>query len=298
MTPLVLVFGSAAADLVFRLPHLPRAGETVLGEAGPMLPGGKGANQALAAARGGQGVAIAFAGAVGADPAAEVVTAPLRVAGVDLTRLRVVDRPTGLAAVCVDAQGANQIAVSTGANALARADQVGDADLGPGTVLLLQMEVPAAENAALILRARARGARVVMNLAPAAPMEVAALRALDLLVVNEPEAAWLGAGLGCHPDAAALHRALGIDVVVTLAERGAVAATRQGVVTASPFVVTPVDTVGAGDCWCGVLAAGLAAGMPLAPAMARANAAAAIACTRQGAGTAMPTAAEIAAMLA
>ncbi len=262
-----------------------------------MLPGGKGANQALAAARGGQGVAVAFAGATGADAAADVVTAPLLAAGVDLARLRVVDRPTGLAAVCVDDRGANQIAVSMGANALVRADQVGDGDLGPHTILLLQMEVPAAENALLIHRARDRGARAVLNLAPAAAMEVAVLRALDLLVVNEPEAAWLGAGLGCAPDAAALHQALGIDVVVTLAERGASAATAQGAVLAAPFPVTAIDTVGAGDCWCGVLVAALALGLPLPPAMIRANAAAAIACTRPGAGPAMPMAAEIAAML-
>ncbi len=289
----VLVFGSAVADLVFRLPHLPRPGETVLGEAGAMLPGGKGANQALAAAR--AGAAVGFAGAVGADAAAEVVLAPLRAAGVNLSRLRVAAAPTGLAAVCVDQAGANQIAVSVGANAFARASQLADADLGPGAILLLQMEVPAVENAQAV--ARARGARAILNLAPAGAMPPEALRALHLLVANEPEAAWLAGQFGCGADAASLHAALGIGVVVTLAERGAEAATDAGGVRAAAFPITPVDTTGAGDCWCGVLAAGLDQGMPLAAAMLRANAAAAIACTRPGAGTAMPLLAEIEALL-
>jgi len=291
----LLVFGSAAADLVFRLPSLPCPGETILGEAGPLLPGGKGANQALAAAR--DGAEVAFAGAIGADAAGEAMRAPLLAAGIDCTRLAVVDRPTGLAAVCVDAAGANQIAVSLGANALARAAQVEDAALHPATTLLLQMEVPAAETAALIFRARARGARIVLNLAPAAALDAAALLALDLLVVNEHEAAWLAAHLGCLASATGLHAHLGIDVALTLGAEGAIAATEEGVLTAPGRPVAVVDTVGAGDCWCGVLAAALDRGQPLAEAMHRANAAAALACTRPGAGPAMPDAASIEALL-
>ena len=291
----VLVFGSAAADIVFALPSLPRAGETILGDAAPLQPGGKGANQALAAAR--DGAHVAFAGAIGADAAGEVVRAPLLAAGVDCSRLAVVDRPTGLAAVCVDPAGANLIAVATGANARAAAAQVEDSALHPGVVLLLQMEVPAAETAALILRARAQGARIILNLAPAAPLDPAALRALDLLVVNEHEAAWLGAQLGAGASAEALHAALGIGVAVTLGERGATAATAAGVVTLPGLPVLAVDTVGAGDCWCGVLAAALDRGLSLEAAMRRANAAAALACTRPGAGAAMPQAAEIDALL-
>ena len=214
----------------------------------------------------------------------------------DLSRLATVEAPTACAAVCVDPAGRNQIAVGSGANLLARAAQVEDAALAPATTLLLQMEVAPAENAALIHRARARGARVVLNLAPAAMLPVEALRALDLLVANEHEATWLAAQLGCEAGAAALRRALGIDVAVTLGEAGAILATATGLRHTPAFPVQAVDTTGAGDAWCGVLVAALDRGLPLDAALRRAAAAAALACTRPGA--AMPAAAETAALLA
>ncbi|TCZ64415.1 PfkB family carbohydrate kinase [Roseicella aquatilis] len=285
----VLVFGSVVADLVFAVPSLPAPGLTVLAPGYAALPGGKGANQAVAAAL--DGAAAAFAGAVGADAMAEVALSGLRGAGIDLSRLAVVEAPTACAAVCVDPAGRNQIAVGSGANLRARAAQVEEAALSPATVLLMQMEVPPSENAALIRRARARGARVLLNLAPAGPMEAEALRALDLLVANEHEAAWLAAHLGCGADAAGLHRALGIDVAVTLGEAGAEAATGAGHLRLPAVPVRAVDTTGAGDAWCGVLAAALDRGLPLEAAMRRASAAAALACTRPGAA-AMPRAAE------
>jgi ribokinase len=292
----VLVFGSANADLVFAVPALPAPGTTVLGEGVRSFPGGKGANQAVAAAR--DGAAVAFAGCVGRDAFAGVATAALREAGVDLSRLAVVDQPTGCAAICVDPAGRNQIAVAPGANLAARAAQVEDAALHPGVILLLQMEVPAAEIAALIHRAKSRGARVVLNLAPPGELPAAALRALDLLVVNEHEAAVLAGRLGCAADAAGLRAALATDVAVTGGAAGAEAATAGGRITVPAFPVTPLDTTGAGDCWCGVLVAGLDRGLAPEAAMRRAAAAAAIACTRPGAAAAMPTAAETEALLA
>jgi ribokinase len=291
----VLVFGSANADLVFAVPQLPAPGVTVLGEGVRSFPGGKGANQAVAAAR--DGASVAFAGCVGRDAFAELATAALREAGVDLSRLAVVDQPTGCAVICVDPAGRNQIAVAPGANLAARAAQVEDAALGPATILLLQMEVPAAEIAALVARARARGARVVLNLAPPGELPLEALRALEMLVVNEHEAALLAARLGCAADAAGLHAAIGAGVAVTLGEAGAEASTAAGIIRAEAFPVAPVDTTGAGDCWCGVLCAGLDRGLDLAGAMRRAAAAAAIACTRPGAAAAMPLAAETEALL-
>jgi ribokinase len=291
----VLVFGSANADLVFAVPALPGPGVTVLGEGVRSFPGGKGANQAVAAAR--DGAPTAFAGCIGRDAFAEVATAALRGAGVDLSRLVVTDAPTGCAAICVDPAGRNQIAVAPGANLLARAAQVEDAALCAGTVLLMQMEVPAADVAALVQRAKARGARVVLNLAPPGDLPLAALRALDLLVVNEHEAAVLAGRLGCGGDAAGLRGTLGVDVVVTRGEAGAEAATAAGPLRVPAFPVTPVDTTGAGDCWCGVLCAGLDRGLGLEAAMRRASAAAAIACTRPGAAAAMPLAAETEALL-
>ncbi|MCO6416854.1 ribokinase [Siccirubricoccus sp. KC 17139] len=289
----VLVFGSINLDLVFALPSLPVPGETVLAPGYRPLPGGKGANQALAAAL--DGAAVGFAGAVGEDAFAELALAGLRSARVDLSRLARVAAPTACAAVQVDPAGRNQIAVGSGANRLLRAAQVEDAALSPATTLLLQMEVPAAENEALLRRARAAGVRLLLNLAPAAPLAREALAALDLLIVNEPEAAWLAAQLGCGAGALALQRALGIDVAVTLGEAGSEAATAAGLLRQPAFAVAAVDTTGAGDAWCGVLAAALDHGLPLEQAMRRASAAAALCCTRPGA--AMPRAAETEALL-
>ncbi len=292
----VLVFGSANADLVFTVPELPAPGVTVLGESYAALPGGKGANQAVAAAR--DGARTAFVGAVGRDVLAEVATSALRGAGVDLSRLAVLDRPTGCAAICVDAAGRNQIAVAGGANLGTSAAQVEDAALGPDVTLLLQMEVPAAENVAMIHRARARGARVVLNLAPPGEMPEQALHALSLLILNEHEAAALAARLGTTAGAQALRAALSVDVAVTRGGEGAEAATAEGLLRLPAFPVQPVDTTGAGDCWCGVLAAGLDRGLTLEAAMRRAAAAAAIAVTRPGAASSMPLGAEITEFLA
>ncbi|WP_426958763.1 PfkB family carbohydrate kinase [Muricoccus radiodurans] len=285
----VTVFGSANADLVFPVPALPEGGHTVMGGAWRALPGGKGANQAVAAAR--DGAAVRFFGAVGRDPLAAVALSALRESGADLSGVAETDQPTGAAAICVDPAGRNQIAVSPGANALARAETVPDGALRG--VVLMQMEVPPGEVSALALRARALGGRVVLNLAPAAPLDQAALRALHLLVVNEHEAAWLAGHLGCGEGAAALHAALGIGVAVTRGEEGAEAATAEGrwTVPALPAAAV-VDTTGAGDCWCGVLAAALSRGAALPEAMRRAAAAASIAVSRPGAASGMPRAAE------
>jgi ribokinase len=291
----VLVFGSANADLVFTTPTLPAPGHTVLGDSWQASPGGKGANQATAAAR--AGAVTAFAGAVGTDALAEVALSGMVAAGVDLSRLVRVRLATGAAAICVDARGANQISVASGANAAVAAAQVEDAALTPATVLLLQMEVPVAEMALLVQRARARGARVILNLAPPAPLPDSLLRQLDLLIVNEHEADWLAGRLEVAPDAASLRAALSIDVVVTRGELGAEVATGEGLHHQPAFRAQAVDTTGAGDCWCGTLAAALDGGATLAEAMRRASAAAAIAVGRPGAAAAMPTAAETEALL-
>jgi ribokinase len=291
----VLVFGSVNADLVFAVPQLPAPGATVLGTGFTATQGGKGANQAVAAAR--DGAEVAFAGCVGRDAFAALATAALRAEPIDLSRLAEVEAPTGCAGICVDRSGRNQIAVAPGANLLARAAQVEDAALHAGTVLLLQMEVPPGEVAALIRRAAARGARAVLNLAPPGELPPEVLRLLHLLVVNEHEAAVLAARLGCGAAPTGLRAALGCDVAVTLGEAGACLAGAAGPIEVPAFPVVPVDTTGAGDCWCGVLAAGVDRGLPAEVAMRRAAAAAALACTRLGAAAAMPRAAETKALL-
>ncbi len=182
--------------------------------------------------------------------------------------------------------------MGSGANLQARADQVEDALLAPGTTLVLQRENDPQQTAALIRRARARGARIVLNLAPAGPLDADALAALDVLVVNETEAEWLAAQYGTTPDATGLQGALGVGVVRTLGERGSEWAdgSSAGCVAAHP--VEAVDTTAAGDCFTGVLAAALDRGAGMADAMARAGVAAGLCCSRAGSQNSLPTAAE------
>jgi ribokinase len=183
--------------------------------------------------------------------------------------------------------------VGSGANTLARADQVEDALLAPGTTLLLQMEADPQQTAVLIHRARARGARIILNLAPARPLETAALRAIDLLVVNETEADWLAVQHGATADAAGLHAALDVGVVRTLGERGAEWATRAGGSHVAAHPIQAIDTTAAGDCFTGVLAAALDRGAAMAAAMTRASVAAALCCSRVGSQNSLPLADEI-----
>ena len=285
---MVIVFGSINLDLIFSLPHIPRPGETVLGPCTRIEPGGKGANQAVAAAR--DGAAVTMAGAVGRDALADGALVLLREAGVNLDRVRSVEASTGCAAITVDAAGNNAIAVGSGANLFTHASQVEDALLGPDSTVVLQMEVSAAETAGLIARARAAGARVVLNLAPAAPLPEDALRAVDVLVVNETEAAWLSANLGCEASAASLRTRLGgIAVVLTQGSEGADVAGRDGAWNELPQQVNAVDTTAAGDCFVGVLAHRLDQGATLHQAVRRASIAAALCCTNPGSQSSIPT---------
>ncbi len=287
---MIVCFGSINLDLIFPLPYLPVAGQTVLGPSMQIEPGGKGANQAVAAAR--DGARVVFAGAVGKDALAEDAVEVMRESGVDISRVARIKGATGCAAICVDPAGRNLIAVASGANLAARQDRIEDELLGPRTTVLLQGEVSRGETEALIARARAVGCRIVLNLAPAGEISIEALRALDVLVVNEDEAAWLVRHLGCAPGTEGLHRALGIDVVQTLGQAGVEAVTTAGMFRVAGRAVAVVDTTGAGDCFTGVLAAALDRGQALVTALGRANVAAGLACTRRGTQGSMPLAAE------
>jgi len=286
---MITVFGSINLDLIFNVASIPRPGETVLGPSTRIEPGGKGANQAVAAAR--DGATVAMVGAVGADALGDQATALLRGSGVDLSRVARSVVSTGCASIVVDPLGANAIAVGSGANLLARADEVEDTLL-TGTVVL-QMEVPAEENAAVIARSRALGGRIILNLAPAGPLPEDALRAVDILVVNETESAWLAAHLGCASTAAALRDRLGgVTVVLTLGENGADVAAPAETWHQQAARITAVDTTAAGDCFVGVLASRLDAGEPLRQAVAVASRAAALCCTRSGSQGSLPERAE------
>jgi ribokinase len=288
---MVIVFGSINLDLIFSLPNIPKPGETVLGPSTRIEPGGKGANQAVAAAR--DGATVVMAGSVGRDALADGALELLRTAGVNLDRVQAVEASTGCAAIAVDPAGNNAIAVGSGANLSTRHTQVEDALLGPTATLVLQMEVLAAETAVLIARARAAGARVVLNLAPAAALPQAALQAVDVLVVNETEGAWLADHLGCDRTVTALRDRLGGPaVVLTRGSEGADVASREGTWHEPAVPIQAVDTTAAGDCFAGVLAHRLDHGESLRAAVRRASRAAALCCTRAGSQGSIPTAAE------
>ena len=278
---MIVVFGSVNVDLIVPVPRLPRPGETVLGNDYALLPGGKGANQALAARRAGADVVLA--GAVGGDPFADVALGLLRRANVDTRLVRIVEQPTGCAAIMVSSAAENMIAVAPGANSSTRSDQVPDELLGAGTTLVTQMEVPPSETALLIRRQRARGGYSLLNLAPALPVDTALLEEIDLVVANEGEAA----AMGSSPNR--LAERLRHGLVVTRGAAGAVALLREGTRIEVPaLAIEPTDTTGAGDTFVGVLAAALDLGATLETALRQASAAAGLACLARGAQTAMP----------
>ncbi len=282
---MVVVFGSINLDLVARVPRIPAAGETLAGESLAAVPGGKGANQALAARQ--AGADVAMYGAVGSDGFAAAALANLAAAGVDLAGVATVTGPTGVALINVDAHGENAITVVPGANAQACATAVPDVRLVRGTTLVLQLEVPVAGVVSLAVRAMARGARALLNAAPALPLPAAALAHLDLLIVNQHEAAACAAAwrLPDAPDAfaAAIRERFGVAAVITLGAAGALAVVDGAAVTVQPPPVAVVDTTGAGDAFVGALAAALDRGAGLAAALDAGVAAGAHACTYHGA---------------
>jgi ribokinase len=289
---MLLVFGSLNVDLVFEVDDLPEAGETVVTGSYARLPGGKGANQARAAAL--AGARVRMAGAVGSDGLADIATDGLRAAGVDLALVRRVTAPTGVAVIGVDRHGENSIIVASGANAAASEAAIGADDLRAARTLLLQNEVPLEASTDLALRARAAGLLVVWNLAPACRPEARALDAVDVLVVNRGELERVTGEAGeLLPRARQLAERHDFDVVVTFGGEGAWVVTSESVTRLAPLAVEVVDTTGAGDAFVGVLAAALDAGSPLIDAARRATVAAALTCTALGAQSAQPDAARI-----
>jgi ribokinase len=300
--PQVTVLGSLNMDISVTVPRLPAPGATVLGSAACFTPGGKGANQAVAAARLGAGVRMA--GCVGDDDFGRQLLAALRAEDVDASHVRtVIGVPTGLAMISVDPAGENLITVAPGANHEVGAGEVTAAASRPDDVLVICAEIPVPAIKAALARARGVGARCVLNLAPA-PAEAAAIVAdgVDWLVVNETEAAAvLGRkveGLADAGQAAAGLLAAGArHAVVTAGAHGAALASSTAAdgapLTIEAFRVEAVDTVGAGDTFVGALAVALAAGVPPGDAGRAAAAAGATAATRPGAQAGMPRPADI-----
>jgi ribokinase len=289
----VLVAGSANLDFVVRASHVPAPGETVLGRELALFPGGKGANQAVACARAG-GAPTRMLLALGDDAHAAPIERSLREAGVDTRIVRVADRATGTAFVCVSDDGENAITVAPGANEALRGEDLPDLD--GVSHLLLQLESPLAAVEAWARRARAAGVCVVLNAAPARPLPSGLLEAVDLLIVNEGELAVLSgvsASAGADHLEAALARLPACDVVVTLGARGCRARIGEAHLQQPAFAVAAIDTTAAGDTFCGTLVASLARGEAFAAALRRACAASALACTRPGAQSSVPACDEV-----
>ena len=281
----VIVFGSINVDLVAEVTRLPGPGETIKTDSYVALPGGKGANQALAAAR--NGAATDMVGAVGSDGQAPTALAQLRADGVGLAGVAEVEGASGLAMIAVDAGGENQIIVVSGANATAEAGQL--PSMTHGDWLVTQNEVDWTQTAEAHRLAREQGAGVIHNTAPAHGLSAAELAQIDVLVANEHELAQAGAS-ATETGADAQARSLLVSgvgaVVLTLGAKGSALYIGDEAVTAVPAAPAEVrDTTGAGDAFVGALAAALAAGQSLPAAVASANRYAARVCEVLGAQT-------------
>jgi len=301
----VVVVGSINMDVVVTVPRMPLPGETISGGSVHQVPGGKGANQAVAARR--LGAPTTLVGAVGADGFGSVLTGFLSAEGIDTSLVRTEHGPSGTALITVADGGENTVIVVPGTNRAVGPARLAEAAIHPGDVVLLQNEIPAETNEATARAAKTVGALTILNLAPFRAPSPELLAAADLVVVNETEfAALLGVPSDGGTQIAERLRAgptmprgdrVG-DLVVTLGARGVLARMRGEVLALPGRKVPVVDTTGAGDCFCGALGASLAAGLPALAALERANAAAGVAVGRFGAGPSMPTADEVDAALA
>lgn len=288
----VCVVGSVNMDLVVRAPALPAPGETLAGGPFRTFPGGKGANQAVAASR--MGAAVSLVGRVGADGYAGELRSVLLREGVDLTALRATaGRSTGVAIITVDeSSGENTIVVVGGANHRLSADDIRGVSgfIRSADVVLMQLEVPVEAVAAAADIAHLSGRKVVLNAAPAIDLPDALLGAIDVLIVNTGEAARLADLPNATPNdlAAALLARGPRSVVITLGPDGALVADAEGVTPIRSIAVEAIDTVGAGDAFCGSVAAMLAEGKSLVDAARVGCAAGALAATKPGAIPSLP----------
>lgn len=299
----VFVAGSINMDVVATADRHPKVGETVAGRQVLYFPGGKGANQAVAASR--LGARTTLIGRLGKDSFGGELKAFLGEQGIDLGYVQeTAEAHTGTAIITV-AEADNTIVVIPGANGLVGAEDVEVVPLLAGDVAVSQFEIPLPAIAAFFRRARAAGATTVLNPAPAQAMSRELLALVDILVLNETELGFLtGSELSESDEAAriiAVARQLQARedqaICVTLGKRGVLALAGREEIAVPGRVVKALDTTGAGDCFVGALAAQLADDVPLRAALAFANAAASISVQRMGAGPSMPTAAEVAAVL-
>lgn len=293
---MVIVFGSINVDLIMQVPHMPQAGETVISPTYQWLPGGKGANQAVACSN--AGVKTAMVGQVGDDGFGTRMLTTLKRAEVWTSGIAYADDvPTGMGFITVDPKGDKRIVVVSGANSQTSAEQVPDDILGPDNVVLMQMEIDHAQNWDVIHRAKARGAKTILNLAPAGNIPRKVLEDLDYLIVNQIEARQIAAKMRLKIEDNAVRLAMilaqnaDLTCVMTLGPQGCVAVKPDGNgwrVKALDLGDDIADTTGAGDTFCGVFAASVFEKRSLQESLRRASVAASLACLGIGAQTAMP----------
>jgi ribokinase len=300
----IVVVGSLNADLVVRVERFPGPGETVTGSDFAVIPGGKGANQACAAAR--LGGEVVMVGRVGADAHGERLRSSLAAAGVDVSSLQAdAVAPTGLALIAVDRSGENQIVIVPGANGTFTPAELekSRAAVTAAGVLLLQLEVPLDTVEAAARMARRAGARVILDPAPAAPLPPALLREVDYLTPNETELGVLVQELPAERESEAVRQARELlargtrNVVVKRGAQGALLVGAEGEASWPAFPVQAVDATAAGDAWNGAFAFALARGSAPVDAGRLATAAAAVSVTRRGAQPSLPVLDEVEALL-
>ncbi len=296
---MITVFGSINMDLIATTQRLPKPGETVAGNGFSTAAGGKGANQALAARRAGRSVTMA--GAVGHDGFSDEALALLKEAGTDLQSVKRADQPTGTAIILVGGDGENMIAVVPGANGTVTAQDADQAvgAMSKGDTLMLQLEIPVAAVEQALAAARAKGVTTVLNLAPLIDDAARLGRLADIVIANETEFELLAGqeNMRAEDREAALKRLnaeTGQTLIVTLGGDGVVAI-RDGVISrAKGLKIEPVDTVGAGDTFCGYFAASLDEGLDFEPALRRAAVAGSLACLKAGAQPSIPSREDVA----
>lgn len=296
----MLVIGSANMDIVVRAQRAPQAGETVMGQDYALYPGGKGANQAVAARR--AGAMVTFHGALGRDAYGQALQAALHADQIDLSALHEAQTASGVALITVEEGGENRIIVVPGANAALTPETL-PARFPPRSLMLAQLEVPVSTILAAAAKIRAAGGCVVLNASPIAGLDAntraALLAATDIILVNEMEAAMLlgVAALG-GARAAARQLAQGRQAaIITLGAQGVVWADQNGDGQIAAHAIQPLDTTACGDAFAGSFAAALEAGASIAMAARFGNAAGALAATRRGAQPSLPTRAETLAFL-
>lgn len=299
---MIIVFGSNVLDLFFHTPDLPPRDQNRFLDSHDEAPGGKGANQAVAAAK--AGAKVHFSGALGRGGHGRQMFDNLNECGVDASGINFIDGPSGLATIFVDeTDGTHRIVVSHGANLKAKQEWIPDHLLNPDAIVLVQGELPIIETEKLLERSKKRGARTVMNFAPAtSQLTDNALHHLDYIILNEHEANAVAQQQGMNSDdkqefAQNLHKKFNLTTIVTLGPDGSICAGDEGVTKVSALKIKAVDTVGAGDAFVGYLTASLDQGLSLPDALKYAAVAGSLACTRVGAQTAVPEAREVASYL-